>query len=215
MTDKTISGNLAAFTTALLTLNRVNAARLLLDAADTRPPSEVVEDLVVPALDEIGRAWEAGDVALSQVYMSARICEELVAAVPELAVPFRPDRPRIAVAALEDRHLLGKRMVQSMMRASGFAVADYGVIDAPGLAIRAHAERIDVLLISVLMLRSALGVKALRVAFDSLGTCPHIIVGGAPFRFDANLWREVGADACGRTASDAVVLVERFIGAAR
>jgi methanogenic corrinoid protein MtbC1 len=65
------------------------------------------------------------------------------------------------------------------------------------------------------MLRSALAIKALTVLLDSLGSRPHIIVGGAPFRFDANLWREVGADACGLTASDAVVLVERFIGGRR
>jgi methanogenic corrinoid protein MtbC1 len=129
------------------------AARLLHTTSDARSPASAVEELVVPALDLIGRAWEAGDVALSQVYMSARICEELVAAVPELATPFRPDRPRLAMAALEDHHLLGKRLVLSMLRASGFAAADYGVIEAPALAARAHADRIDVLLVSVLILR--------------------------------------------------------------
>jgi methanogenic corrinoid protein MtbC1 len=191
-------------------VDRVTASQLLQDASERALPLTVVERLVVPALDAIGRSWEAGEVALSQVYMSARICEEIVAGAPELGVPFRPDRPRLAIVALFDRHLLGKRMVQSMMRASGFAVADYGVLDVHDLAARAHADLVDVLLISVLMLRSALAVKALRSEFDRLGKCPHLIVGGAPFRFDDNLWREVGADGCGRTASDAVVLVERY-----
>ena len=37
-----------------------------------------MEKLVVPALERIGAGWEQGRVALSQVYMSGRICEELV-----------------------------------------------------------------------------------------------------------------------------------------
>ncbi|MEI8259399.1 MAG: B12-binding domain-containing protein [Deltaproteobacteria bacterium] len=111
MTGTAHSPDLAEFTRALLDMDRVNAARLLRTVNHTRPAAAMVEQLVVPALDEIGHAWEAGDVALSQVYMSARICEEIIAAVPELAVSFRPDRPRIAIAALEDHHLLGKRMV--------------------------------------------------------------------------------------------------------
>jgi methanogenic corrinoid protein MtbC1 len=214
MTDPIHSLPLAAFTTALLAMDRIQAAGVLASEGKARPLVSVVDALVVPALDDIGRAWDAGDVALSQVYMAAKICEELVGAVPKPSGRIRPVRPRIAMAALEDHHLLGKRIVLSMMRASGFVVADYGVLAAPALAAKARGDDIDVLLISVLMLRSALAVRALRKAFDALGTCPHLIVGGAPFRFDANLWREVGADACGRTASDAVLLVERFARAA-
>ena len=32
------------------------------------------------------------------------------------------------------------------------------------------------------------------------------------FIFDAELWREVGADAMGRSAADAVTIVERLMG---
>jgi methanogenic corrinoid protein MtbC1 len=203
----TESDRIGAFTAALLAVDRVQAGRALDVAAGALPPIEMVEQVVVPALDEIGRAWEAGDVALSQVYMGARICEELVAAVPQLAVPFRADRPRIAIAALEDYHLLGKRIVVSMLRASGFAVIDYGTSDAIALADRACADRIEALLVSVLMLRSALRVTAVRARCEQLGYRPRLFVGGAPFRFDDRLWQDVGADACGHTASDAVRLV--------
>jgi methanogenic corrinoid protein MtbC1 len=37
-------------------------------------------------------------------------------------------------------------------------------------------------------------------------------VGGAPFLFDDQLWQEVGADAMGKSASDAVAIVERLMG---
>lgn len=203
----------SAFTAALLAVDRVRAGRALAAAGSALPPIQMVEQIVVPALDDIGRAWEAGEVALSQVYMSARICEELVAAVPELAVPFRRNRPRIAIAALEDYHLLGKSIVVSLLRTSGFAVADYGVADAVALADRACAERVDALLVSVLMLRSALRVVDVRTRCEQLGYRPRLVVGGAPFRFDDRLWQEVGADAWGRTASDAVRLMAEQEGA--
>jgi methanogenic corrinoid protein MtbC1 len=38
-----------------------------------------------------------------------------------------------------------------------------------------------------------------------------LIVGGAPFRFDAHLWKAVGADAMCRTASDAVSVIEKIM----
>jgi methanogenic corrinoid protein MtbC1 len=37
-------------------------------------------------------------------------------------------------------------------------------------------------------------------------------VGGAPFLFDNQLWQEVGADAMGNSAAEAVTIVERLMG---
>jgi methanogenic corrinoid protein MtbC1 len=37
-------------------------------------------------------------------------------------------------------------------------------------------------------------------------------VGGAPFLFDDQLWQEVGADAMGSSAVEAVAIVERLMG---
>jgi methanogenic corrinoid protein MtbC1 len=34
------------------------------------------------------------------------------------------------------------------------------------------------------------------------------VVGGAPFLLDDELWKEVGADAMGRSASEAIEIVE-------
>ena len=38
-----------------------------------------------------------------------------------------------------------------------------------------------------------------------------IAVGGAPFLFDPDLWREVGADAMGKNASDAISIVRKWM----
>lgn len=81
-------------------------------------------------------------------------------------------------------------------------VFDYGRLDVVELVQRVRADDLRVLLISVLMLPSALKVRQVR---DALGSEIRIAVGGAPFLFDAELWKEVGADATRRSAAVAIV----------
>jgi methanogenic corrinoid protein MtbC1 len=62
------------------------------------------------------------------------------------------------------------------------------------------------------MLPSALQVREVRAGLWAAGANVRVIVGGAPFRLDTQLWREVGADAMGRNAAEAIELVRRFTG---
>lgn len=200
----------ARFERALLVLDRL-AAREILQAQDHgAPATQRVEQIVVPALERIGIAWEQGHVALSQVYMSGRICEGLVDEILPPGAPIRKAQPKMAIAILEDHHLLGKRIVYSMLRASGFELLDYGAgISAEELATRVLKDGVKILLISTLMLPSALHVKRVRERLNGAGV--KIVVGGAPFLFDAQLWKEVGADAMGHSAADAILIVSKLM----
>lgn len=196
---------------ALSSLDKVRIDALFDEALAERSPIQVVERLVVPALEGIGQAWQDGSLALSQVYMSGRYCEDLVERVLPPSDPDRKKQPRSAIVVLNDYHMLGKRIVHSVMRASGFELFDYGRMDVAELLERARTDRIRVLLISVLMLPSALKIRQVRDAFDAAGLDIKIAVGGAPFLFDPQLWREVGADAMGRNAADAVKIVTAWM----
>lgn len=199
-----------SFRQALLEFDQPEAARLLDGMCGGW--QERIEAVVVPALEHIGAEWEAGSVSLSQVYMSGRICEELIDALLPTAIPQRRTSPRIGLAVLEDYHLLGKRLVYSVLRASGHEVLDYGQVQAGELIHRAATDRLEILMISVLMLNSALKVAQVCAGLARLPRRPLVVVGGAPFRLDAELWREVGADAMGRTAASSVELVHRLGG---
>jgi len=206
-----MNGWITAFRDALETLDRIGAESVVNQARSELTPLQVVDQVVVPALEQIGLAWEKGDVALSQVYMSGRICEELVEQVLPPSDPDRKHQPRSAIVVLCDYHMLGKRIVYSQMRASGFELFDYGRMDVDELVERALADGIRVLLISVLMLPSALKVKQVCARLRAAGVPIRIAVGGAPFLFDDKLWQEVGADAMGRNAAEAVSLVEGWM----
>jgi methanogenic corrinoid protein MtbC1 len=148
------------------------------------------------------------------VYMGGRICEELITALLPEPDPARhrngTAQPLIAMAVISDRHMLGKRIVCSVLRAAGWSVIDYGHGTAESLAARAISDGLDILLVSALMLPSAMDVRRLTRALSASGAGVRVVVGGAPFVFDEQLWREVGADAVGRNASDAIAIVRRL-----
>ena len=85
-------------------------------------------------------------------------------------------------------------------------------MDVDALVERVVADRIRVLMISVLMLPSALKVRDVCERLKAKGADTRVIVGGAPFMFDGDLWKEVGADAMGSSAAQAVAIVERLMG---
>jgi methanogenic corrinoid protein MtbC1 len=172
----------------------------------------LVERIIVPVLERMGQDWESGSVALSQVYMCGRICEELVDAILPPASPDRRHQPKMAITVLEDYHLLGKRIVYSTLRASGYELLDYGRSEAAELTERVQREGIELLLISALMLPSALRVKQVTAGLKAAGAGVKVVVGGAPFRFDRQLWQEVGADATSPNASGVVGAIAAAMG---
>lgn len=209
---------LERFENALLSMDRLAAREVLSEIAGNFSGEEIfinLEELVVPVLEKIGVGWEKGAVSLAQVYMSGRICEGAVAEIMPSNGHSGPAKAKIAIAALEDYHLLGKRMVKSVLFASGFGPIDYGTKSAAELAGLVIKDGVEILLVSTLMFPSALRIKDLRKMFSDAGKGVKIVVGGAPFRFDGNLWKEVGADAMGCRASEAVGLINKMAEAIR
>ena len=200
------------FEKALLAMDGVSARRIFARGVESDGALPCMERLVGPVLDRIGEEWEAGRLALSQVYMAGRICEELTLAIMPDGSPERKGDPSLALAVFEDRHMLGKRMVHAVLRDEGYAVADWGHVDLGSAVERLRAEPVDILLLSCLMLGSALRIGRLREAIEAEGFPVKLVVGGAPFRFDPGLWREVGADAMGGTASLAPAIVRELSG---
>jgi methanogenic corrinoid protein MtbC1 len=201
---------LAEFVSALLALDRLRSREILAQRSASAGAFGLVESVVTPALERIGQLWEEGTVALSQVYMSARICEGLVGELLPAARAGRPNQPRIAIGVLQDYHFLGRSIVYSVLRSSGYALADYGRVTVEEVVRQATEGGIEILLLSTLMLPAALRVKDVRKGLCQSGAKVKLVVGGAPFRLDKALWQEVGADAMGRTASDAVQIIARL-----
>lgn len=197
---------------ALLAMNRITARAIVVAAVRDFGSPQVMEHLLTPALENIGKRWEKGAVALSQVYMSGCICEEILDEILPHPIEAGEGKAVVAIAVLEDNHALGKRLVLSAMKASGIKINDYGSgITVDDLAARTHADGIRILLVSALMLRSALKVRDLRAKLNAMGSHALIIAGGAPFRMDPLLWKEVGADGMAENSAETISVVRHLL----
>jgi monomethylamine corrinoid protein len=195
---------------ALLSINHEQAESIVRTATSKGSPIEIASELVSQTLHRIGVGWEEGKIALSQVYMSGIICEEIIDKILPPSDHLRKDQPKMAIAVFEDYHFLGKRIIYSTLRASGFELIDLGGgLNCENLVELVKKEEIKILLLSVLMLPSALRIKELKIKLADIDV--KIVVGGAPFRFDSNLWMEVGADACGKDSSEAIAIINQLM----
>jgi len=201
------------FENALLEFDRIKAEKIFRSFDNDRDKIDFINSVVVAALKNIGDGWESGKFALSQIYMSGKICEELVESLKFGPVIKRKNKMKTAIATLEDHHKLGKRMVMSVLNSYGYNVIDYGhgvtVDELKNLVVK---DEIDILMISVLMLPSALKIKDLTDILKKERPATKVVVGGAPFTLDEGLWKRVGANFYGKSAADAVEILKKIAG---
>jgi len=199
------------FVKALLSINRIKLRSIFADHLEHGNPVMVIENLIFPAMQKIGEGWTQGTIALCQVYMAGVIIEELVDEILPPGDPSRIGQPKMAIAALEDYHLLGKRIIYSMLRASGYELLDYGRVTVDETIEKVKADGIEILLISTLMLPSALRIKDLKAELLKSGSTTRLVVGGAPFRFDDRLWLDVDADATAKDATETLKVLNQLV----
>jgi methanogenic corrinoid protein MtbC1 len=198
--------NVDEFRERLISLDKAGSLELIKEEFEPIAGTEWIKELIVPSLERIGKDWSEGKLSLAQVYMTGKIAEKLVDDLLFKASEPRKDQPNMAICALEDHHLLGKRIVYSILRSAGYKLQDFGQITAKDLIIKLKDSDIEFLLISTLMLPSALKVKEVVDAMKN--TNIKVIVGGAPFRLDEELWKEVGAYGVCMDASEILDVLE-------
>jgi len=202
-----MSPDVAAFQKALLDVDKPAAKKLFEEGLEKHSPLGFMDHVMVPAIEEIGSHWDEGKIALAQMFMAARISEQLVDTLPPPA-PIREDQPKLGLALYWDYHRLGFSVVHSMLRVNGWEVINYERQDDEGLIKRANEDNLKVLGISVLMMPSALRLKNV---LPKLNPDIKVLVGGAPFRFDPQMYKEIGAHAMGKSATEAVEKVTELM----
>ena len=129
---------------ALLALDRAALQAWLRPTPSQLETARAVEQWLMPALEQLGAGWERGDYSLSQVYLCGRLCETLVDEWLPLPVDSTAP-PCLALAVLDDYHLLGARLVYSVLRSGGLPVRAYGRQTVEGLVQHVRQDGIQVL----------------------------------------------------------------------
>lgn len=181
------------------------AAFRAVDAALDRGISaeDVVFKVVIPAVEEMmSKIAHDPDSNLAQHFMTAQIASEVTEKMLEKFKHSPEIIGRVVIGtAYGDLHSLGKRIVMGCLRAMMVEVFDLGVnVPAEQFVAEACNRDAQVIAISAMMVHTANGPQGCRKVRQLLHEGQledriRIAVGGAPYRFDGELYRAVGADA--------------------
>lgn len=178
---------------------------------------ETIRDVLEPVMEQIGEMWvEEGQLTFAQVYVSAKITEDLLlkAAQGRQGMP-RKEGARIVVGNIEDDfHSLGRKMLGIFLEASGWEVHDLGN-DVPAARFVEEALRLDARIIGVsaMMYNTALNIRHVREEIDRRGLTAQLrlAAGGAVFNIRPELADLVGADGTARNALQACELMQQLL----
>jgi MerR family transcriptional regulator, light-induced transcriptional regulator len=159
--------------------------------------TKVYMQVLQPALYEIGRRWEIGDVDVSQEHYFSEVVQEIMARAMRNANGISEGPVFLGFSISGELHDIGIRMVCDVLSVNGWKTIYLGNnLPTPSIlkAIRDH--HVDVLGISVSMpyhINSAASlVKVIRNT--SFSKPVKIIVGGRAFTTEPEQWRKTGAD---------------------
>jgi len=175
-------------------------------------PEQVIFNIIIPSIEEMmAEIVENADTNLAQHFLTAQIASEITEKMlAKFTVPPEVIGRVIIGTAYGDLHSLGKRIVIGCLKSMMIDVIDLGVnIKAEDFVDAAVAQDAQVIAISSMMVHTATGEDgSLRVRSilkeRDLENQIKLVVGGAPYRFDPELYSKVGADswaADGVTAS--------------
>ena len=163
---------------------------------------DVVFKIVVPAVEEMMKLiTQDPDVNLAQHFLTAQIAADVTEKM--LAKFARPPEliGRVVIGtAAGDLHSLGKRIVMGCLRALMVEVIDLGVnVSAEKFVEAALEHNAQVIAVSAMMVHTATGengaIKVRQILRErGLEDRMKMVVGGAPYRFDNELYKTVGAD---------------------
>ena len=175
--------------------------------AEGVPPSTLLFEAMIPALDEVGRRFESGEYFLPEMLIAARAMRSAMEVLrPRLAATDAPSLGTIVFGTVAgDIHDIGKDMVEIMLEGAGFEIVDLGVNVPPARFVEAIREHRPVVVgmsafLTTTMPQVGRTIEAICAA--GLRDGIRIIVGGAPLN-DA-FAVEVGADGYAPDASSAV-----------
>ena len=165
-------------------------------------PEDVVFKVVIPAVEEMMAGITRNpDQNLAQHFMTAQIAAEVTDAMLKRFVHPPEVIGRVVIGtALGDLHSLGKRIVMGCLKALMVEVIDLGVnVPAERFVDEAVAHGAQVIAVSAMMVHTAMGEQGCRRVREllrerDLERRVKLVVGGAPYRFDDQLYLQVGAD---------------------
>lgn len=199
---------------AVMKGNRAGIIKLTEHAlADGEDPSALLNEVLLPAINEVGQLFDKGKYFLPQLIGSAEAMKNAIEILEPLLLQenTKTDMPVVVIATVEgDIHDIGKNLVALMLKNYGFQVIDLGK-DVPKeeiirSAVENHAQ---IIALSALMTTTMQRMKDVIVYAREKHMKAKIMIGGAVITQEYA--DEIGADGYSSDAADAVRVAKQLI----
>ena len=192
---------------------RERAAQAAKAALQTVPPLELVNTELIPALDRVGKGFEAGTVFLPQLLMSAEAAKAAFEVVKD-AMRGAPQatRGKIILATVKgDIHDIGKNIVKVLLENYGYQVLDLGKDVAPEVIVdTAIQEEVALIGLSALMTTTVVSMEQTIRLLREKKPDTKVVVGGAVLTQEYA--DSIGADCYARDAMATVHYADSVFG---
>jgi 5-methyltetrahydrofolate--homocysteine methyltransferase len=177
-------------------------------------PLKLVNEYMIPAMDEVGRRFEANEYFVPELLISARAMKASLDIIRPLLTA-RGDKPagKVAIGTVKgDLHDIGKNLVASLLEGGGFEVIDLGVNVTPEKFIETVREKnANIIAMSALLTTTMPAMRTTIEALKQAGVRQQVkvLIGGAPIT--QKYADEIGADGYSETAVGAVALAKKAV----
>ncbi len=167
----------------VLDRDKVNIIPLVEEALKTYRPEEIINDILMDAMRQVGEGLDCGETVLPYVLQSAEVMrkalEYLEKLLPRETVA---RRGKVLLATVfGDVHDIGKNLVKMILRNNGFSVIDLGKqVPVERIIEEAKKNKVDAVGLSALLVSTARYMKTCVQAMHDAGFICPILIGGAP-----------------------------------
>ncbi len=175
-------------------------------------PMQIIDGMIIPALNTVGKGFEEKTVYLPQLLMSAEAAGKAFEAVKEALPSGEAKKGRIIIATVKgDVHDIGKNIVKVLLENYGYEVIDLGKDVAPENIAQAVRESGAPLVgLSALMTTTVPAMEETIKLIKSENLPCKVMVGGAVMTEEYAAM--IGADYYGTDAMASVRYAERIFG---
>lgn len=176
---------------------------------------EIINDLLIPALDEVGKRYEKGEIFLPQLIKSATASQAAFEVIKSRLISkgqSSVSKGRIVLATVKgDIHDIGKNIVKVILENYGYQVIDLGRdVDVEKIVDYAVKNEISLVGLSALMTTTLPSMEeTIKRLNESIPSC-KVMVGGAVLTKDYA--DKIGADYYCKDARDSVACAREIFG---
>ena len=193
------------------------AYALVKDLVQNQKPLDIIQEYLIPALDNVGKGFENGTIFLPQLLMSAEAAKQAFEVLKEnMSSEGEQDikKEKIVLATVKgDIHDIGKNIVKVLLQNYSFDVIDLGKdVSAERIVDTVLEQNVQLVGLSALMTTTVVSMEeCIKLLREKAPDC-KVMVGGAVLNQEyADM---IGADFYGKDAMQSVYYAQKvFAGA--